>query len=788
MEKITKPRLVFFQCKYDVQLPQFLRLHKKQQVKCLSEFFEVIEISEDCDYEQICDKYQPEITLFENCGNNISYHRLTIKNTHVYPNIPKIGLHNADPWCSSRAAFISDMEHWGIETFFSICTTTSEHTPGIADNLFVWPNFVDTATYRDYGMTKIIPVLFNGANHALYPWRQKVQKKISQHYPSLICPHFGYQGNSTSRMIYGEQYARTINASWFVPACGTVAKEVVRKHFEIPGSKACLITEQSPSLEAAGFIDMQNCVFANEQDVLDKLDYLFQHQEELESIINAGYQLVHTRHTLKQRDQIFQWYNLYKNLKPHQKIIQTNPFETMTVVDKSLATSSSHIICNGLNIVLLRQANEKLWSGRYDEAEILYFKCLNYIAIMPEPQLGLAICNLYKGNPQKALDGILPMIQITIETYQASDPDPVEWAYFIISLLCLGKLDEATKRSQQFPSLNHTELNRTRWLINILNNQKFPYPLPSSNQLKCRASIHQLPNRDLNDWLNNIYIIFKSSQQLKLAENLRRIINLEHQELTGEQNNYVGYTITNSIFISDIKSKLLQKIWDLLGIKSTLDPINFILRNILKKRLGNLLRSLECKFGYFLPYHLSEKRKDEFYHAVQCLTQSEDIKTALVIGASAGAGSTEAFLTGIQQNPHKPIAFCINISLPRFIKLQKKYADNSLVNCYTISSGKFDNFIKKIKEENKIPFFDAILIDESELNFKIDLKNELNTSKIVIFEDINISSNYSNYGNLLADENYIIEAENLSLRNGYSIFKKMETANINFDFASTSFI
>ncbi|MDP4361108.1 glycosyltransferase, partial [Escherichia coli] len=77
----------------------------------------------------------------------------------------------------------------------------------------------------------------------------------------------------------------------------------------------------TPALEAAGFTDMQNCVFADEHDILDKLDYLFQNPDELERITNAGYQLVHSRHTLKQRDQIFQWFNLYKNLKSNQKIV-----------------------------------------------------------------------------------------------------------------------------------------------------------------------------------------------------------------------------------------------------------------------------------------------------------------------------------------------------------------------------------------------------------------------------------------------------------------------------------
>ena len=138
-------------------------------------------------------------------------------------------------WTDCRIGFIGDMDSWGIDTFFSICTTTSEHTPVIAENIFVWPNFIDGTIYKDYHLVKKNPVLFTGGATHLYPWRRKIFKILSAYYPSFDIPHFGY-GNKARAVTYGEQYARAINASWFVPTCGTVAKEVVRKHFEIPGS------------------------------------------------------------------------------------------------------------------------------------------------------------------------------------------------------------------------------------------------------------------------------------------------------------------------------------------------------------------------------------------------------------------------------------------------------------------------------------------------------------------------------------------------------------------------
>ena len=377
-ERQAKPRLVFFQGNHQC-LAKFLQLLMQLHVKCLANFFDVTVINRNCDYRQVCDEFQPDITLFEGSGFHPRLSKkITIKNTSVYPEIPKLGLHNADGWCGFRAGFISEMEHWGVETFFTICASTSEHTPYIFGNLFVWPNFIDSNLYRDYGESKTIPVLLTGQTGGLYPWREKIFKVISNNRPHVVLPHFGYE-SSSPRMIYGERYARVINASWFVPTCGTVAKDIIRKLFEIPGSKSCLITERTPSIEAAGFADMKNCVFADERDILDKMNYLFNNQEKLEEITNAGYNLVHTRHTLKQRDQIFQWFLLNKNLKTGEKIIQTSPFGPLQEVGKAKLRYTKPLVCGGSHLEILKEANQKLWEGDFICAEKLFLKCLNYI-------------------------------------------------------------------------------------------------------------------------------------------------------------------------------------------------------------------------------------------------------------------------------------------------------------------------------------------------------------------------------------------------------------------------
>jgi spore maturation protein CgeB len=60
---------------------------------------------------------------------------------------------------------------------------------------------------------------------------------------------------------------------------------------------------------------MEHCVSAEASDVVNKLDYLFAHPDELAAISSAGRRLARERHTMQQRDQIMQWFKLNKQLR-----------------------------------------------------------------------------------------------------------------------------------------------------------------------------------------------------------------------------------------------------------------------------------------------------------------------------------------------------------------------------------------------------------------------------------------------------------------------------------------
>jgi hypothetical protein len=675
------------------------------------------------------------------------------------------------------------MDHWGIGTFFTIAATAAEHMPEIADSLFVWPNFVDATIYRDYGESKNIPVLFVGNTSSLYPWRQKLMKVVTRYYPSLVCPHPGYEaGSRIPQIMLGERYARTINASFVAPACGTVVREVVRKHFEVPACNTCLMTEQSPAVEAAGFVDMTNCVFADEHDVLDKLAFLFSHPDQLTRITKAGHDLVHSRHTLAHRDQILQWFNLHKTRGPDQKIVQLGPFGPLVLVHHTSATGNCHITSHGLHLALLREGDTSLWAGKYGDAERLYLKCLHYLPFMPEPKLRLALVSLYKGDAKTALSWLEEPLSFILTEYKAVDPDPVEWAYSIICLLCLGKVDDAGRRGTQFPWLRHPELDRARWLAGALKNGAVAAALPSDHESRRRCSVHQLPARTLKEWIEQLCIMLKACGQRQAAETMTGFTRLGvncyerpvDREVTrptsGQQLHGQGRSVSLPSTLSGFKPKLFSP---KLGSR-------------LRGALAHGLHRLEATYGYFLPYRFSAARKDDFFGVVQDLARTQGIDTALIIGAAPRGRSTEALLAGVRDNSRKPSVFCIAGSRHRLPSPNGGFPDDPVVKWYEPPPRSSQNLpeplellISTITKDNHIPSFDVILIaDSTSLRCAVSvasmIKAGLHAATFILLDGTITANSYSLYKHLLGNPTYALVAQDPDLRDGYAIFERAD--------------
>jgi hypothetical protein len=198
----AKPRLLFLRPAQD-SLPDFIARHLHEQTRCLETFFDVSVVPAEGDYQALCEEHRPDLAMFES-GVYTKAPR-HISNTHCFPEIPKIGFLHCDAYCPTRSVFFSDMERWGVTTFFTLSVSIAEYTPEIADRLFVWPSGFDPSLYRDYGEAKTVPVLFVGSQAPHYPWRNRIRSILANRYPMLSCPHFGwFDREKTATMIHGE--------------------------------------------------------------------------------------------------------------------------------------------------------------------------------------------------------------------------------------------------------------------------------------------------------------------------------------------------------------------------------------------------------------------------------------------------------------------------------------------------------------------------------------------------------------------------------------------------------
>lgn len=500
-----RPRLVFFQWDHAPNLAgsSYLLLHMQAHVRCLSTHFDVTVINRDCDFAEVCDRHQPDLVLFEAGYRSHGSRRIRVDNTAAHPGVPRLGLHNGDPWCDRRAGFLSDMDRWGIETFFSICTLTPSYTPAVADRMFVWPNFIDPEMFRDQGEAKRHQVFLTGQAGSLYPWRQAVFPRLAGRYDCLVSGAAAYGGPNQVGQLVGEDYARALNASLVVPTCGTLAGEVVRKHFEIPASMACLVTERTAALEAAGFVDGETCVFAAPDEVEARLDALFADPEALRRITEAGHRLVMARHTLRHRPQIHQWLMLSRALGPGQKIIQPGPFDNLTVVDERSGGVSGHIAAVGLDRRLIRQADALAAGGHLAAAGTRIAACLERVPYHPEARLRQALLVLARGDAAAAQGMMARIVEVTMLLYGAADPDPTEWAMYLLTLICQGRLAEARRLLDRYPRAWGGEMDRVARLLDRLAPDG---ARPAGSPRHRRASVHVAIDSDAawNAWVAGV--------------------------------------------------------------------------------------------------------------------------------------------------------------------------------------------------------------------------------------------------------------------------------------------
>ena len=505
-----RPRLAFFRPDRR-DLPAFIRQHLDEHVRCLAGFFDVVLVEEDCSYDEVLERVQPDVALFESGVYTRPDRRIT--DTHRHPEVPKAGLINADAYCLTRSVFLSDMDEWGVDTFFTISMSLRDRVPQLADRLFVWPNFADAQRYHTYPGGKRRTILFAGSQASNYPWRSRVSRLLRERFPVDALAHGGwFDADRASGMLTGDSYAQELSSSLIVPTCGTIAHDLVRKHLEIPASGALLLTERTAAVEAAGFVDMETCVFADEGDVVDKVEHLLAHPEEIERISAAGQQLAHSRHDIGGRNQILRWYELTRSAAPGEVVVQPDPFGELELRPRRAADARPvESLALPRDRAVIVASDEASAAGDLDRAASGYLAALNY-HYEAEAALGLARTSLRAGDAHAATDWVWDSITRCVRWHGAAEPDPVEWSVYAVSLLCAGDLRAAAAAARQYDRISHDELARVRRLVSRLTGTR-PSPPPERRRL----SIHQDRQLRWDAWVEEAVQMLAACGQHELA-------------------------------------------------------------------------------------------------------------------------------------------------------------------------------------------------------------------------------------------------------------------------------
>ena len=206
--------------------------------------------------------------------------------------------------------------------------------------------------------------------------------------------------------------------------------------------------------------------------------------------------------------------------------------------------------------------------------------------------------------------------------------------------------------------------------------------------------------------------------------------------------------------------------------------------------------------------------KDELSDELYSIIKNNDFQTILEIGCASGEGSTSYLTSSIIENSKNTILYGIEFNKEFYNELINRYKNLTFCKFYNVSSVNFSEFlsdeyikffklksqvspvtpeiilewkhydfeylsknkmnqngIELIKKENKIEYFDFVLLDGSPFTGYAEF-NKIFGAEYIVLDDINDIKHNDTYHILKNSNQYILYKENWELRNGYAIFKK----------------
>lgn len=231
-----------------------------------------------------------------------------------------------EPWGSItnpvKVVFLGDMHgqmvkeyagsawsHFGFSVFLPIYRDGMQQFHpdiwGDANLMVRWfPYWVDTATFRDYGLPKEVSALMTGSiHHVVYGLRHRIHLAMQGTEGYLQVPRPAEVPGSGSVWPINGDYAQLLNRSRMAFASTSIYRYPVTKLYEICACRTALACDWIPEMGDLGWEPEVNMVPLSEQDTdLRKtiLGWLDQ-PERLQAITDAGYRLMGERYGVEKR-------------------------------------------------------------------------------------------------------------------------------------------------------------------------------------------------------------------------------------------------------------------------------------------------------------------------------------------------------------------------------------------------------------------------------------------------------------------------------------------------------
>lgn len=509
----TKPKLLIFRLPKSIVPVNNHHVFFYKMDQCYSVNFDLEIIDEKCNYKETIDKVKPDIVLFQFIEGYDQDFPIYDYEDNL---IPRVAVALQDPSSTYRSQTFRLMEKYSINDVFFISVEQGENFPEIKDQIFYLPHFIDATKNADYKMHKFNPVLMVGlfeSSRKFYEWRSLVRKPVINNFPALYFRHPGYNPKviiPEPLRVHGEKYFKVLSSSWVALTCGAYKKSLGMKHLEIPAAGTCLVCEPSKTVELHGFKDMESCVFAEPDEIVDKLYYLFENPDIMQGIIDKGYELVHSMHTHKHRPQIWQWYNLMKTKKPNQKIIQPSLFGDLELVDVDSPRETFHIEGYATDIKDITSADGLIARKKYVKAEKKAKEVAALGEYIHDAKLRLYLIHMLNGRKEYGFKYLKTIVEFGLGANTM--PDPVNFALFIIHMLSTNQFEKAAVYAQMGITRRRPELDFIRLLAFSQAGKKQAY----------NSLLQQIENPGCYKPLKSMYYFY--NDRFSLQETLEKIV------------------------------------------------------------------------------------------------------------------------------------------------------------------------------------------------------------------------------------------------------------------------